>query len=148
MKQNGRRRKCNWRHASRNVDIFRRLSPPLMGYWVWRWRLTLKGYPSTSQKSGSNPILGRVDISKVGLPSLWCGPHTSASGGLGCRHIISSFSSRSGRTARGPTCSDRRSGKTPHPAQLPPRTTPQIYIGYDGLIQHRNYKESNSKHLV
>ena len=86
-RQRGRRKRCTWRLASSNVDIFRTLLPPLMGYCEWRLGLPWKGYPSASQPSGSYPTLGHAYTSIVSLPSRWCGPHPSASGIPGFWHI-------------------------------------------------------------
>ena len=40
-----------------------------------------------SQQSGGDPTHGHVDTSKVGLPSLWCRPHTGVSRVTVCRCI-------------------------------------------------------------
>ena len=123
----GTENKFTWRHDSSNFETVRRSSPTLMVYWLWRRWLTWKGYTDALQQSVSNPTLGCAYTPIVILPSLWCGPHTSVSRGTGFRHIRSECSACSGRTAPGLTCSDRRAGKTPNPATLPPQNTPQIY---------------------
>ena len=120
--------------------------PPLIGYWMCRRRIPWKVYLTTSQQSDSNLNLGRAFMSKVGLSSLWCGPHTGASGGPWCRHIRSACRDSSGGTALGSTCSYRRADTTPNLAQLPPQTNPHIYWP-GGLIWHIKYKESTRKHL-
>ena len=112
------------------------LPPQLMGYWEWRWGLPSKGQPPALQQSGRNPTLGRADKSRVGLPSLWCGPHTGASGGSGCHHIGSACSTHSGRTAPEQISSDRREKKKPNPERLPP-DLPHKYFGPEGQSRHK-----------
>ena len=62
---------------------------------------TLKRIANRLAKKWRNPNLGRVDMSRVGSPSLWCGPHTGVSGGPGCRRKILVSSACSGKTAPG-----------------------------------------------
>ena len=41
-RQQGRRKICTWMPVSSNVNFFCPLSPLLMGYWMWRYRLPWK----------------------------------------------------------------------------------------------------------
>ena len=139
-RQSGQRRKFIWRNASRNLDIFCRSSPPLMGYWVWRRWLLWKGYPPDLQQNGNNPNIGHADTPILGFSSLWCGPHTGAFRGPGFQNIRSVCSVHSWRTASVPIFSDRRSRKNPNPAQLPPRNTSQIYWAWRTNMTQKLYR--------
>ena len=98
--QKRQRKRCIWRLSSSNVDTFHRPMSLLMGYYVWRWRLLWKVYPSALQQSGSNPTTGRVDTSILVFILLFCGPHAGSSGGTKCPHTGSVCNTCSGRTAR------------------------------------------------
>ena len=140
-RQNRQIKKCTWRHASSNVDIFRRSSPPLMGSWVWRRRLTWKGCPDASQQSGSSPTSGHADTSRVGFPSRWCGPHTGAYGGPGFQRTKLAYSIRSGRTAPGSTFSYRRVGRSPDLAKPPTLPTPHIHRSWRSNPEQQSQRE-------
>ena len=121
-----------------------------MGYWGWRRYLPRKSYPAASQQSGGNPTLGRADTSRVGLPSLWFGPHTSSYGGPGCRHKRSVCRSRSGSTAPEWNSSDRRAGKTPKPREISTLNPPPNISGQTDkvAIDSENLKVSTCRQPV
>ena len=50
---------------------------------------TLKRIAICLATNWHNPTQGRVDMPRIGFPSLWCGPHTGTSGGPDFRNIIS-----------------------------------------------------------
>ena len=82
---------------------------------------TLKrGEPDPLQQNGRNTTLIRVETTRVGFTSLWCMTHTGESGVPGCCHTRLACSAHSGRTAPVSTYLNRRSEKTPKPAQLLP----------------------------
>ena len=81
---------------------------------------TLKRKPATLQESGGSPTPWRVDTSRLGLPSLWCIPHTGASGSPGLWSTRSASIARSGKTEPVSTCSGKRAVISPDKANPPP----------------------------
>ena len=120
-RRRGVRRRCTWRIAFSSVDTYKPSSPLLMDFSGWRRRLPLKGYPVTSHQSGSNPNRRRVDTSRVGLPSLWCGPHTGVSEDQGYLHTKSVCRDRNGKTGLDWRCSGKSS---PNQINTSPQTNP------------------------
>ena len=123
QQQYGVRRRCTLRFASSSVNTSQPLSPLLMDFSGFRRWLPWKGYLVTSHQSGSNPTRRRVDTSRVGLPSLWCRPHTGVSYVHGCLHKKSVCRDRNGKTGLDWRCSGKRSThqiNPPPPTNNPP----------------------------
>ena len=90
---------------------------------------TLKRIASHLVKSGVNPTLGRADTSRVGSPSLWCGPHTGASGVPGCHSIRLASITCSKKTATSSTYSGKRVKRHPGQENPSPRPNPLAIPG-------------------